>query len=90
LSHDLREPLRSIVGFSQLASKKIDDNSDVQEYLKFVIGSGKQLEQLINSINVFEKANVPSSNEIRNIRIPELRYKKIILIKKLNYITLQL
>ncbi len=57
LSHDLREPLRSIVGFSQLAKKKTAHDKTVQEYLEFITAGGKQLERLIESINLFRKAN---------------------------------
>jgi len=36
LSHDLKEPLRSIVGFSKLASKVSNNPSKTNEYLGFV------------------------------------------------------
>lgn len=55
LSHDLKEPLRSIVGFSTLAKKKIDAESKISEYLNIIGNSGKQLHQLIEDVSVFQK-----------------------------------
>lgn len=55
LSHDLKEPLRSIVGFSTLAQKKIDAKSKISEYLNIIGNSGKQLHQLIEDVSVFQK-----------------------------------
>ncbi|MFK7775841.1 MAG: ATP-binding protein [Saprospiraceae bacterium] len=55
LSHDLKEPLRSIVGFSTLAKKKISAESKIGEYLNIIGNSGKQLHQLIEDVSVFQK-----------------------------------
>ncbi|MFK8009956.1 MAG: ATP-binding protein [Saprospiraceae bacterium] len=55
LSHDLKEPLRSIVGFSTLAKKKINAESKISEYLNIIGNSGKQLHQLIEDVSVFQK-----------------------------------
>ena len=55
LSHDLKEPLRSIVGFSTLAKKKINKDSKISEYLNIIGNSGKQLHQLIEDVSVFQR-----------------------------------
>ena len=72
LSHDLKEPLRSIVRFSQLADREIEHNGKTKEYLNFVIGGGKQLEHLISSVNVFQKVNSIDTNVTNTINIKEL------------------
>lgn len=54
LSHDLKEPLRSIVGFSSLAKKEAGDNNRLAEYLNFINKSGRQLNQLIDDVAVFQ------------------------------------
>jgi len=62
LSHDLREPLRNIVGFSQLASRE-DNQPKTQEYLSFVKNSGEQLSKLIEGVNLLRNCNSINSDE---------------------------
>ena len=49
LSHDLREPLRSVVSFSELA-RRLSHDPQVVEYLGYVEQGGKQLSALIADI----------------------------------------
>ncbi len=53
LAHDLREPLRSIVGFSQMAKASEIDQAKRSEYLTFIEKSGRQLHQIINGISTY-------------------------------------
>jgi signal transduction histidine kinase len=59
VSHDMKEPLRNIVSFSQLASRrgKAYEDKDLQEYLGFILDSGQQLHQLISDVMEFEAIN---------------------------------
>ena len=57
LSHDLKEPLRSIVSFSGLLSKNIDADSKLQMYAKYIIDSGKQLSHMISDIQEFQQSD---------------------------------
>ncbi|MFK7771350.1 MAG: ATP-binding protein [Saprospiraceae bacterium] len=54
VSHDLREPIRSIVSFSSLLKRKSTEDSTSNEYLEFIINSGKQLHNLVEDISVFQ------------------------------------
>lgn len=54
LSHDLKEPLRSIVGFSTLASKEVFGNPKAMEYLCYIENSGKQLHQIIEDVSTYQ------------------------------------
>lgn len=50
LSHDIKEPIRNIVSFSNLALREIPANSKLEEYFQFIIQNGKQLQLLINNL----------------------------------------
>ncbi len=54
LSHDLREPLRSIVGFSFLAQKEDIQNEAVKEYMRLIEKGGKQLSTIIEDVSTFQ------------------------------------
>lgn len=53
-SHDLKEPLRTIVGFSQLMKRDFDNGVDMnEEYLNHLIGSTMQLKKLVDDLKYF-------------------------------------
>ena len=59
LSHNLKEPLRGMIGFSQLLINELDEKSlKGHEYLNYIVRSGYQLDQLIDSINHYQKATI--------------------------------
>ena len=51
-SHELRSPLNSIIGFSELLTKQLDGlpPETVQEFMKNINASGRHLQQIINDI----------------------------------------
>ena len=53
LSHDLKEPLRSVVSFSELAARSVGDHP-AREYLEHVERSGRQLHDLVGGILHFQ------------------------------------
>lgn len=63
VSHDLREPIRSIVSFSSLLKRKSAEDSDNNEYLEFIINSGKQLHNLVEDIRVFQDLEKVNENQ---------------------------
>lgn len=63
-SHDLREPMRTIVSFSQLlhksAAKKLNENE--LEFLSFIQEGTRRIETLVNGLLTYAKINnTPSS-----------------------------
>ena len=59
MSHDIRTPLNAIIGFTDLALKKIDDPAKVNEYLKNIHMSGEKLLDILNG--VLEMARIESN-----------------------------
>ncbi|MCI8304207.1 MAG: response regulator [Lawsonibacter sp.] len=50
MSHDIRTPMNAIVGFTTLAITHIDQQDQVEEYLKKILTSGNHLVSLINDV----------------------------------------
>lgn len=53
LSHDIKEPVRNIVSFSNLALREVPANSKLEEYFHYIIQNGKQLHLLINNLLLY-------------------------------------
>lgn len=82
-SHDLREPLRSIIGFSQLLQQKLGktDNADVLEYLRFITESAQQMNRLINDLLQYSLVN--TEHTAKNIRTSFVIEKTILNLREL-------
>ncbi len=50
MSHDIRTPMNAIVGFTTLAVSHINNQKQVEEYLKKIMASGNHLLNLINDV----------------------------------------
>ena len=58
-SHDLQEPLRSIVSFSQLLERKYRGRLDAEadEYIDFIVEGGTRMQRLILDLLAFSRVN---------------------------------
>jgi PAS domain S-box-containing protein len=61
-SHDLREPLRSIIGYSQLLERRYGHILDQEglEYIAHLINSTKSMNSLISDLLLFSRVNTES------------------------------
>ena len=71
MSHDIRTPMNAIIGFTDIASKYIDDKKRVEESLEKVRMSSDHLLSLINDVldmSRVESGNVVIQEEPNNIK----------------------
>lgn len=61
VSHDLKEPLRAITGFSDLLQRKLGTNldEDSRKYLEFIVGGARTLQAMIDGLLVYSRAGAP-------------------------------
>lgn len=50
MSHDIRTPMNAVAGYASLALSHLDDQNQVEDYLKKILASGNHLVSLINDI----------------------------------------
>lgn len=72
LSHDLKEPIRSLVGFSTLLKKKGMQGQEAEEYLGFIEKSGKQLYETLSAVSSFQNTVPQGMSMAENIDMAQL------------------
>ncbi len=70
-SHDLQEPLRKIMVFSDKILSKKDDNKEVEKYLTKISSSSQRMQSLINNLLQFSRHSVNSVDFV-NVDLNEL------------------
>jgi len=58
-SHDLQTPLRNIIRYSQLLDRRYKGrlDQDADDFINFIVGSGKQMVQLIDDLLAFSRVS---------------------------------
>ena len=72
-SHDLKSPLRNITSFAQLLKRKLaeKDDSNVEEYLQFIIKAGDGLSHLVEDLLQYSIIS-KNPNELTQVDIRQL------------------
>ncbi len=61
-SHDLQEPLRKIITFSQIVKERfINEQPEAQQYMNRIISSSERMRTLINALLTYSKLSVSPS-----------------------------
>ncbi len=74
-SHDLKEPLRNISGFSGLLERKIDDEnakSEIREYLHFIKSNAYQMNELIKNLLEYSRVDYSSKVPAKETSLEEM------------------
>ncbi len=75
ISHDLQEPIRNIVSFSNLAQQETPPNTDLDKYINFIAKGGKQLHNLVTDVMEFSQfgndQDALKKEEVRLVEIVE-------------------
>ena len=72
LAHDLKEPLRSVISFSELASRDEAISTKSRNYLSIVQESGNQLDQMIDDVRFLRESNKEKKERYKEIQLKEL------------------
>lgn len=74
ISHDLKEPLRNISGFTTLIKREIKQiaSPKLQDYMNFVISNTQQLHHLLNDLLEYSKINSSQAEDVEVIHSQEL------------------
>jgi signal transduction histidine kinase len=70
-SHDLQEPLRKIMVFSDKILSSKEDNKEVEKYLTKISSSSQRMQSLINNLLQFSRHSV-NSQDFVNVDLNEL------------------
>ena len=84
VSHDLKAPLRSITGFSEILIEDYgnDLNDDIKNYLNRIVENIKRMSGLITDILMLSKLSQSEVNYINNVNLSDIVLKELELLNQ--------
>lgn len=72
-SHDLQEPLRTIVTFTQLLERKYEGRIDPEadEYIRYIVDAGRRMQDLIHDLLEYSRIT-SKAQELQQVRTEEV------------------
>jgi light-regulated signal transduction histidine kinase (bacteriophytochrome) len=66
VSHDLRAPLRAVVGFTELLREGAgEEDAERQGYLRYVVGSAREMQEMLAALDAYARVTRRKSREQR-------------------------
>ena len=72
-SHDLQEPLRMVISFTQLIAKKLEDklDDDTKDFINYAVDGATRMKQLINDLLSYSRVTTRGET-FKNINIEKI------------------
>lgn len=87
VSHDLKQPLRSITSFSNLLERDLAKNNQLndttKEFLSFIQDGGKNMNSLITDLMEFSKIKSTTQDELKSVKTKDIIDRVLINLRKL-------
>ncbi len=68
-SHDLQEPIRMVISFTQLLQRRYADklDDDAREFIAFAVDGAQRMKLLIDNLLIYSRANIAGKIEIVSV-----------------------
>jgi signal transduction histidine kinase len=69
-SHDLQEPLRAILTYSELIERQLATDSVAREYFSFIVGGANRMKDLLQHMLTYSRAGSAKQRTVMNLKVP--------------------
>jgi len=69
-SHDLQEPLRAILTYSELLDRQFATDPAAQEYFSFIIGGANRMKSLLQHMLIYSRAGSAKERTVIQLSVP--------------------
>jgi signal transduction histidine kinase len=68
-SHDLQEPLRAIVSYSQLLERHLADDETARDYIAYIVGGANRMSALLRDLLTLSRAGSMQRRAVVNLNV---------------------
>jgi len=68
-SHDLQEPLRAVVSYSQLLERHLTGDETAREYLSYIVGAANRMGALLRDLLILSRAGSAKRRTMMNLNV---------------------